>query len=170
MRLWIGATEWLLIGETPMSMLSISQTWPRWTGNVWFEIYPPDFDHGGAPLLGENPEVWHLLLEDVAFFAADCDLEGRVIVVIATVTDGFVEIRGQFVNQGEALAPEIGNALGSAKHRICLDRFATEGLGLEVELDQKSLADDWEKTARRIELELLSTIARSVREQAVPRV
>jgi hypothetical protein len=153
-----------------MSLLAISPTWPRWTGNVWFECYPPDFDHGGSPLLGENPEVWHRLLEDVAFFAADCDLYGRVIVVVATVSDGFVEIRGQFVNQGEALAPEIGNALGGAKHRICLDKCATAGLGLEVELDGKRLEEDWEKTARRIELELLSTIARSVRDQSIPLV
>jgi len=151
-----------------MNPSAISQTLPRWIGNVWFECYPPDFDHGGEPLLGSDPDIWHMLLGDVAFFAADCDLEGRVIVVVATVADGFVEVRGQLVNQGEALAPEIGTALGGATHRICLDKYATAGLGLEVELDGKSIAEDWKETARRIELELLSTIARTVREEAFP--
>ena len=135
---------------------------------MWFECYPPDFDHGGSPLLGDNPAVWHLLLEDFAFFAADCDLEGRVIVVVATIAEGFVEVRGQLVKQGEALAPEISRALGNAKHRICLDRCASSGLGLAVELDRKTLSEDWTDTARRIELDLLSTIARSVKDQVVP--
>ncbi len=125
----------------------------------WFECYPPDYDHGGAPLLGEDPAHWGDLLDNVAFFAADCDMDGRVIVVVATVVDGFVEVRGQLVNQGEPLFPEIGDALRKATHRITVDRDASDGLGLDVELEPANMDEDWQTVARRIELDLLSTIA-----------
>ena len=128
--------------------------------DVWTECYPPDFDHGGEPLLGGDRENWSSLLEGVAFLGAECALDGRVVLVVATVADGFVEVVGQFVRQGEALAEPVAATLRSNHLRIPVDRTASRLLGLDVELDVAPVSIDWVTAARRIEVDLLSTIHR----------
>lgn len=127
--------------------------------NVWTECYPPDFDHGGQPLLGDDATRWEHLLADVAFLGAECSSDGRVMLVTAVVRGGFVEICGQYVRQGEPLAEPIADVLRSAHFRVPVDRNASRLLGLDVELEQDTLEVNWRQAAQRIELDILSTIS-----------
>jgi hypothetical protein len=129
-------------------------------GQVWTECYPPDFDHGGEPLLGRDDESWPEALTGVAFLGAECALDGRVVLVVATVVGGFVEVTGQFVRQGEVLDDSLSNALRGAELHVPVDRNASRLLGLDVELDERPVQLDWKAAARRIEVDLLSTIHR----------
>lgn len=128
--------------------------------DVWSESYPPDFDHGGDPLLGSDCNAWGSLFDGVASLGAECALDGRVVVVVASVEEGFVEVIGQFVREGQPLAEPIAKALRDSDHQIPVDRKASRLLGLAVELDQHPVQLDWESAARRIEVDLLSTIQR----------
>lgn len=131
----------------------------RLRGRFWSDCYPPDFDHGGEALLGDDPARWEEL-EQTAFLGAECALDGRIVLVVAVVRGGFVEVSGQLVRQGEPLAKDIGGAIRDAKSRVPVDRNASRLLGLDIELDQPSANFDWIASARRIELDLLSTIHR----------
>lgn len=144
--------------ENAMSTGTLPHSGDAQVPEVWSESYPPDFDHGGEPLLGDDPTRWRALLRGVAFLGAECALDGRVVVVVASVCEGFVEVVGQFVRQGEALAEPIARSLLECRERVPVDRDASRLLGLEVELDQAPVQLDWRNAARRIEVDLLSTI------------
>lgn len=128
--------------------------------DVWNECYPPDYDHGGQPLLGDDSRQWEHLLEDVAFLGAESSSDGRIVIVAAVVRSGFVEIWGQCVHQGEPLAHPIADALKSSSFRIPVDRTASHQLGLDVELDPPEEEFDWKAAAQRVEIDILSTISR----------
>ena len=128
--------------------------------SVWTECYPPDFDHGGEPLLGADARLWEHLLSDVAFMGAECSRDGRVVVGVAGVKFGFVEVCGQYVSQGEPLAQPIADALKGAQFQVPVDRSASRLLGLDVELEEADPMLDWESAAQRIELDILSTVSK----------
>ncbi|MBN1946671.1 MAG: hypothetical protein JW797_13435 [Bradymonadales bacterium] len=127
---------------------------------VFSEWYPPDYDHGGKPLLGDNPATWHQLLEDVVFLNATCSPAGQVVLLMGRIDGGFVEIRGQYLKQGQPLDPEIVRCIRDARFRIPVSGDASSILGLDIEIEQPCQYFDWKATARRMELDLLSTISR----------
>ena len=127
---------------------------------VWSDCYPPDFDHGGQPLLGSDPRVWTDVLEGLAFLGASTSIDGQVVIVIAIIKDGFVEVHGQYVEQGEPLINLIGESLKNARANIPVDSNASKLLGLDVEMEDVLPHTNWEAAARRIEVDLLSTISR----------
>lgn len=126
---------------------------------LWSECYPPDYDHGGEPLLGSDPEAWVNLLRGVAFFGARCLPDGRFVVVVAAVDTGFVHVRGQCAEEGAPLDPAVAGLLSEAEVRVPLDPGANDALQLELELDGLTGGVAWETVARRMEIDLLSTIA-----------
>ena len=127
--------------------------------NIWNECYPPDYDHGGQPLLGDDARQLEHLLEDVAFLGIDCSTDGRMVILVAVIRAGFVDIWGQCVGEGEPLATPIADALRDSTFRIPVDRSASHQLGLDVELGPADLSVDWETVAQRVELDILSTIS-----------
>lgn len=127
--------------------------------SCWYECYPPDFDHGGEPLLGGDPAAWENLLQEAAFVAAECSAAGRLVIVVAQVRNGFVEVYGQHVGEGEPLSVNIAEILKSAQFRIPVDGEASSSLGLDVEIDATE-ESDWRCLAQKIEVHVLSTISR----------
>ena len=135
----------------------------------WSDCYPPDFDHGGLPLLGDDPAAWTHLFEDVVFLGAECALDGRIVVVVATVRAGFVEVEGQHVHPGQPLRVSIAHSIRDSVVKIPIDRGASRLLGLDIELNEVEQTVDWETAADRIEIDLLSTISRAVDSGCLPR-
>ena len=46
--------------------MATQDEWGTAEPSFWTECYPPDFDHGGEPLLGDDPAFWETLLDGVA--------------------------------------------------------------------------------------------------------
>jgi hypothetical protein len=144
---------------TKMANVRISEVGRLNDPSCWYECYPPDFDHGGEPLLGGDPNIWKNILKEAAFVAAECSAAGRLVVVVAQVRGGFVEVHGQHVGEGEPLSGDIAEILKGAHFRIPVDPEASTSLGLAVEIDTTD-ESDWRAVAQKIEVHLLSTISR----------
>ena len=134
----------------------------------WSDCYPPDFDHGGLSLLGDDPAAWTHLFKDVVFLGAECAVDGRIVVVVAKVRAGFVEVEGQYIDPGQPLLESIAHSIRDSVVKIPVDRGASRLLGLDIELNKIEESIDWEIAADRIEIDLLSTISRAVDTGCLP--